>query len=139
SPLVPDRRASRPLPAGTVARGQLREEPARATGKVSGRGDAAAAAALAGFAPAGPLAGALNAGSVQTALLIADYTTALPFPLTLDVLERGRERYTIFCAVCHDPAGGGNGKIVQRGYTRPPAFPADNSRGFALRGVAVRL
>lgn len=37
-------------------------------------------------------------------------------------LERGRERYTIYCAVCHGDTGAGDGMIVQRGFTRPPAF-----------------
>jgi mono/diheme cytochrome c family protein len=37
-------------------------------------------------------------------------------------LERGRERYNIYCAVCHGETGAGDGMIVQRGFTRPPAF-----------------
>ena len=37
-------------------------------------------------------------------------------------LERGRERYTIYCSVCHGELGDGKGMIVQRGFTRPPAF-----------------
>ncbi len=37
-------------------------------------------------------------------------------------LKRGRERYTIYCAVCHGETGAGDGMIVQRGFTRPPAF-----------------
>jgi len=46
--------------------------------------------------------------------------TALPMPLTMEVLKRGRERYDIYCAACHDRVGDGNGMIVQRGF-RPPA------------------
>jgi mono/diheme cytochrome c family protein len=37
-------------------------------------------------------------------------------------LERGREQYTIYCAVCHGDLGDGQGMIVRRGFTRPPAF-----------------
>ena len=54
-------------------------------------------------------------------------------------MERGQERFTIFCAVCHDPIGNGNGKIVQRGYTRPPSYVTDYSRGFERRGIKVKL
>jgi mono/diheme cytochrome c family protein len=37
-------------------------------------------------------------------------------------LERGRERYNIYCAVCHGETGAGDGMIVKRGFTRPPAL-----------------
>jgi hypothetical protein len=48
---------------------------------------------------------------------------AMPFPLTKDVLERGRERYNIYCAPCHARVGDGNGFIPSRGFTRkPPSF-----------------
>src|ERR1700722_6104530 len=46
--------------------------------------------------------------------------TALPMPLTVQLLKRGQERYDIYCAPCHDRIGNGNGMIVQRGF-RPPA------------------
>jgi mono/diheme cytochrome c family protein len=46
--------------------------------------------------------------------------TALPMPLTVQLLKRGGERYDIYCAPCHDRVGNGNGMIVQRGF-RPPA------------------
>ena len=45
-----------------------------------------------------------------------------PFPVTADWLARGRQRYEIFCAVCHGSTGDGYGMIVQRGFVRPPAF-----------------
>jgi mono/diheme cytochrome c family protein len=48
---------------------------------------------------------------------------AMPFPVTKDVLERGRERYNIFCAPCHSRVGDGNGFVPSRGFTRkPPSF-----------------
>src|SRR5262249_53472034 len=52
--------------------------------------------------------------------VLGEFVNAFPFEITKDDLERGRERYTIFCAVCHDPVGTGQGKIVERGYTMPP-------------------
>lgn len=45
-----------------------------------------------------------------------------PFPMTRAVLERGRERFDVFCAVCHGPCGDGDGMVVQRGFKRPPSF-----------------
>jgi mono/diheme cytochrome c family protein len=45
-----------------------------------------------------------------------------PFPITKEWLARGRERYEIYCAVCHGSTGDGYGMIVQRGFVRPPAF-----------------
>jgi hypothetical protein len=52
----------------------------------------------------------------------------LPFPVTRKILERGRERYNIFCAQCHDRVGRGEGMIVQRGFRRPPSFHDDRLR-----------
>ncbi len=46
----------------------------------------------------------------------------MPFPATREVLERGRERFDIYCSPCHSRLGDGNGMIVQRGYRRPPSF-----------------
>jgi hypothetical protein len=47
----------------------------------------------------------------------------MPFPVTRQVLERGRERYNIFCAPCHSRTGDGNGFIPSRGFARkPPSF-----------------
>jgi mono/diheme cytochrome c family protein len=53
----------------------------------------------------------------------------LPFPVTEDVLRRGRERYEIFCTPCHGQTGGGDGMIVRRGYRRPASFHVDRLRG----------
>jgi len=47
----------------------------------------------------------------------------MPFPVTKEVLERGRERYNIYCAPCHSRVGDGNGFIPSRGFARkPPTF-----------------
>jgi hypothetical protein len=50
----------------------------------------------------------------------------MPFPVTVQVLERGRERYNIYCAPCHSRVGDGNGFIPARGFARqPPSFHID--------------
>jgi mono/diheme cytochrome c family protein len=47
----------------------------------------------------------------------------LPFPATKEVMERGRERYNIFCAPCHSRVGDGNGFVPSRGFSRvPPSY-----------------
>ncbi|HUJ38983.1 MAG TPA: cytochrome c [Candidatus Acidoferrales bacterium] len=48
--------------------------------------------------------------------------TTFPFPITQADLERGRERFTIYCAPCHDVSGTGRGMIVQRGFPAPPSY-----------------
>src|SRR5262249_151320 len=54
--------------------------------------------------------------------------TTLPFPLTRKVLERGRERFNIYCSPCHAEVGDGNGIVVQRGYLHPPSFHDERLR-----------
>jgi len=90
-----DGQASRPLVFGTVARGQLKIDPAYDTGKT---GD-----------------------------LLID---KIPPRVRLDrvLLERGRQRYNIYCAPCHSRAGDGKGMIVQRGFPPPPSFHEDRLR-----------
>jgi mono/diheme cytochrome c family protein len=56
------------------------------------------------------------------------FVAEFPMPVTREMLERGRERYDIFCAVCHDRLGNGLGMIVRRGYRRPPSFHIDRLR-----------
>ncbi len=47
----------------------------------------------------------------------------MPFPVTKAVLERGRERFNIFCAPCHSRLGDGNGFVPSRGFSRkPPSY-----------------
>ena len=45
-----------------------------------------------------------------------------PFPIDAAALARGRERYDIYCAACHDRIGGGDGMVVRRGFPRPPSL-----------------
>jgi mono/diheme cytochrome c family protein len=51
-----------------------------------------------------------------------------PFPVTRAVMDRGRDRYTIYCTPCHGALGTGEGMIVQRGYKQPPSFHIDRLR-----------
>jgi len=45
-----------------------------------------------------------------------------PPPVTFALLERGQERFNIYCSPCHSRLGNGRGMIVQRGYKQPPAY-----------------
>lgn len=66
---------------------------------------------------------AFYTGKIGTNLVIE-------FPLSIDrsTLERGRERYDIYCSVCHGRTGDGNGMIVQRGFPVPPSFHLERLR-----------
>jgi hypothetical protein len=54
----------------------------------------------------------------------------IPDRVTLDraLLERGRERYNIYCSPCHSRVGDGRGMIVQRGFPPPPSFHDERLR-----------
>jgi hypothetical protein len=52
----------------------------------------------------------------------------MPFPATREVLERGRQRFNIYCSPCHSTIGDGNGMIVQRGFRHPPSFHSPTLR-----------
>jgi mono/diheme cytochrome c family protein len=47
---------------------------------------------------------------------------------TLAKLQRGRQRYGIFCAPCHGASGDGDGYIVMRGFPKPPSYHDDRLR-----------
>jgi len=53
---------------------------------------------------------------------------ALPFPLTAEVLDRGEQRYNIYCSPCHGVTGSGDGMIVRRGYRQPPSYHIERLR-----------
>jgi mono/diheme cytochrome c family protein len=88
-----DGRSARPPVPGTIARGQLNDDPHLYTGRVNGR-----------------------------------LVTTFPFPVDRAVLERGRDRYNIYCAPCHDRLGNGDGMVVLRGYRQPPSLHIDRLR-----------
>ena len=43
-------------------------------------------------------------------------------PVTMALLERGQQRFDIYCAPCHSKIGDGRGMIVQRGFPQPPSY-----------------
>lgn len=45
-----------------------------------------------------------------------------PYPITRELIERGQERFNVFCSPCHGRTGGGLGMIVRRGYKQPTSF-----------------
>jgi mono/diheme cytochrome c family protein len=92
-----DHRGARPQVLDTVARGQLREDSYFYT------------------------------GVVQAANGYKQEQNVMPFPVTLDVLKRGQERFNIYCTPCHSRVGNGLGEIVQRGY-KPAANLHDQVR-----------
>jgi mono/diheme cytochrome c family protein len=51
-----------------------------------------------------------------------------PFPITRADLERGRERFNVYCTPCHDYTGSGRGMIVQRGFPQPPSYHIERLR-----------
>jgi len=83
-----------------------------------------------------PVAGTVARGQMITGPDQVMYTgklngadvSAFPFPVTREVLDRGRERFNIFCTPCHGFAGEGNGVIVQRGFQPPPSYHIERLR-----------
>jgi len=56
-----------------------------------------------------------------------------PPSVTLALLDRGRDRYRIYCAPCHSELGDGRGMVVQRGFPSPPSYHSDRLRGAPAR------
>jgi cytochrome c553 len=67
---------------------------------------------------AGPSSGRL--GRIEPAPTTSSNNN--PYPITLAFLQRGQNRYEIYCAACHGLTGAGNGMIVQRGFPKPPSY-----------------
>ncbi len=51
-----------------------------------------------------------------------------PFPVTKEVIERGQDRFNVYCSPCHGRLGNGEGMIVQRGFRKPPSYHIDRLR-----------
>jgi hypothetical protein len=62
------------------------------------------------------------AGTVARDADLSPVAERLPREVPMAVLERGRERFGIYCEPCHSPVGDGEGIIVQRGFPQPPSF-----------------
>jgi mono/diheme cytochrome c family protein len=54
--------------------------------------------------------------------------TGLPLPVTAELMQRGKERYQIYCAVCHGASGGGNGVAGQYGLVAIASYHQDRLR-----------
>jgi mono/diheme cytochrome c family protein len=96
---------------GTIPRGFLRTDTALYTGKKTNA----------------PANGAATAPGPQPspgaqANTYPDDVDTFPFPITKEMVVRGRERYDIFCSVCHGLTGNGDGMIVRRGFRRAASF-----------------
>lgn len=99
--------SGRPPIEGTVARGFLRTDTEYFTGKKSVRSASTPNAAADTY---------------------PDDIDTFPFPVTEETVRRGRERYDIFCSVCHGLTGNGDGMIVRRGFRRAASFNDDRLR-----------
>jgi cytochrome c5 len=105
---------------GTVARGFLRTDTAFFTGKKSAVPSASPTTTGQSSAQSTNATGQTND--------FPDDVDTFPFPVTKEVVLRGRERYEIFCSVCHGLTGNGDGMIVRRGFRRAASFNDDRLR-----------
>src|ERR1051325_5165917 len=55
-------------------------------------------------------------------------SSLFPMAVTREVLERGRQRFDIYCAVCHGYTGDADGMVVQRGFLPPPSYRSEERR-----------
>ncbi len=106
-----DGRAARPPVEGTVPMGF--KIPAKAGG-LTGQDLLAAIKSPYGYFSRGK-------DYIDTGEMNGEWGTGLPFEVTLAVLERGRDRYNINCAVCHGELGEGNGPVSKYNYSPPIA------------------
>jgi mono/diheme cytochrome c family protein len=68
-------------------------------------------------------------GSVaEDDLFVPKDSNAFPLPLTQELMERGKERYAIFCSPCHGLQGDGMGMVTLRGMKHPPSYHQDRLR-----------
>jgi mono/diheme cytochrome c family protein len=67
-----------------------------------------------------------------TGLVDGAEADGLPFKVTPAVLERGQERFNVYCTPCHSRVGNGKGMIVQRGY-----YPATSFHSYRLRSAPL--
>lgn len=52
----------------------------------------------------------------------------IPIPVTMQLIERGQQRFNIYCSPCHGRTGDGRGIVVQRGLLPPPSFHDERLR-----------
>lgn len=111
-----DHRGSRDIPDGTVARGQLRENKAFYTGKIDNPDLNAVVASTTG-----------PTGNTVVSSFPNDIDE-FPIPVTKELVDRGQNRYNVYCIVCHGSVGKGDGMIVRRGFSPPPTYHDDRLR-----------
>lgn len=100
--------SSRNLIPGTVPRGYLRADREFYLGKKANSGNA-------NQATSPQTAAAIN----SSASLYPDDVETFPIPITRKDIDRGQERYQIYCSVCHGATGNGDGMIARRGFNKP--------------------
>ena len=122
-----DRTSSRPPVAGTVPRGYLRDDTVlysgkkpKAAGAQTGQPVAAQPGQTTAVEQTRPPAGqSTTSAPASPAAMYPDDADAFPFAITMEVLNRGQERYQIFCSVCHGMTGYGDGIVERRGFNQP--------------------
>jgi mono/diheme cytochrome c family protein len=67
-------------------------------------------------------------GFFDTGKINGAVADGFPIAVTLEVINRGHERFDIYCSQCHGRTGDGNGMIPARGYRRPPSFHTETLR-----------
>src|SRR5215467_12937498 len=138
SEFFPNGMSARPLPDNSVPRGSLEDDPAFYTGKKPAGSPAAGlgvpapgtrAAAAPGGEPGTSAAQAANlAANVLPRSAGEQDIDYFPLTVTAEVLDRGQQRFNVFCAPCHSRLGDGQGMIVKRGFRAPPSFHIDRLR-----------
>jgi mono/diheme cytochrome c family protein len=99
---------SRPPVEGTVPRGFLRQDREFYFGKKSGT------------ATTGAMPGAATpSGAANPSAMFPDDVETFPFAVTKEVLDRGQDRYQIYCSSCHGGTGYGDGIVARRGFNKP--------------------
>lgn len=109
--------SARPHVEGTIPRGGLREDEGLYTGKQGND-----------FVSQIPRAAYRAVYDRNAQRFSKPFDDAEPAELRQVLLERGRERFNIYCSVCHGRTGDGDGMIVQRGFRRPPTYHSERLR-----------
>ena len=112
-----DKAASRQIPANTVARGHLNEDKVFYTGKE----DSATATATPATTPTAAQT-TDGAAASSTTGEFKGFTANFPMKVTAEVLDRGQDRFNIYCTPCHGTTGVGNGMVVMRGFKTPTSY-----------------
>jgi mono/diheme cytochrome c family protein len=127
-----DELSGRPLVEGTVPRGYLRSDREFYTGKKNKPVGIQGATGIQNVSTTPQNTAVQNAaGKSATGAQSATYpddVDTFPFPVTAETVNRGQERYQIFCGVCHGMTGYGDGMIVRRGFRPPPSYHDDRLR-----------